>query len=193
MEGQNGKRLSLLNERQAGRRRTLCVAQDRRQDGFWAETFYGSCATADIAYLRPVSGDIHRLATIVGQYEQLYDQRSDAAAHEQNWIKCGIEYTDGLMAFQRGRDTRRIGLVGHAVARKGAFDPLEVRLTRHDDAVRVQFRFGEERWQRTALSLFRRRGRGRRHGLFARERAGFAARFRDLNFGPPIARALHDD
>jgi len=57
----------------------------------------------------------------------------------------------------------------------------------------VQFRFGEERWQMARLCPFSAADAEAGVTACSPERAGFAARFRDLNFGPPIARALHDD
>ncbi|MFQ6185900.1 DUF1349 domain-containing protein [Sinorhizobium meliloti] len=176
-----------------GDERDLSLKTDAKTD-FWRETFYGFVRDSGHAYLRPVSGDFTASATIVGRYEQLYDQAGlMLRLDEQNWIKCGIEYTDGLMHFSvvvtRGvSDWSVIPLHARAPS-----DPLEVRLTRHDDAVRVQFRFGEERWQMARLCPFSAADAEAGVTACSPERAGFAARFRDLNFGPPIARALHDD
>jgi regulation of enolase protein 1 (concanavalin A-like superfamily) len=140
-----------------------------------------------------VQGDFTASATVSGRYEALYDQaglmlRLDAA----NWIKCGIEFTDGLMHFSvvvtRGvSDWSVIPL--HGVSPD---DPLSVRLTRHDDAVRVQFRFGESPWQMARLCPFPAGDAFVGVTACSPEREGFEAVFSGLVVGPPIARALHD-
>ncbi len=56
-----------------GDERDLSLKTDGNTD-FWRETFYGFVRDSGHAYLRPVSGDFTASATIVGQYEQLYDQ-----------------------------------------------------------------------------------------------------------------------
>ncbi|WP_081162915.1 DUF1349 domain-containing protein [Ensifer aridi] len=176
-----------------GDERALSLKTDHYTD-FWRETFYGFVRDSGHAYLRAVSGDFTASATIIGAYEQLYDQAGlMLKLDERNWIKCGIEYTDGLMHFSvvvtRGvSDWSVIPL-----HRRAPSDPLEVRLTRHGDAVRVQFRFGDERWQMARLCPFD--AADAEVGVMAcsPERAGFEAKFRDISIGPPIARALHDD
>lgn len=175
-----------------GDERDLSLKTDAKTD-FWRETFYGFVRDSGHAYLRPVSGDFTASATIVGQYEQLYDQAGlMLRLDEQNWIKCGIEYTDGLMHFSvvvtRGvSDWSVIPL--HGIAQS---DPLSVRLTRHGDAVRVQFRFGDAAWQMARLCPFSAEDAMIGVTACSPERAGFEATFRDLAVGPPIARALHE-
>jgi regulation of enolase protein 1 (concanavalin A-like superfamily) len=69
---------------------------------------------------------------------------------------------------------------------------MTVRLTRHGDAVRVQFETAEGRWQMARLAPFS--GAAARIGPMccSPERAGFRARFLAVSMGPPIARGLHD-
>ncbi|WP_208179743.1 DUF1349 domain-containing protein [Sinorhizobium medicae] len=185
---------SWLNEPASwkGGDRDLSLKTDGNTD-FWRETFYGFVRDSGHAYLRPVSGDFTASATIIGRYEQLYDQAGlMLRLNEREWIKCGIEYTDGLMHFSvvvtRGvSDWSVIPLLD-----KVPSDPLEVRLTRHGDAVRVQFRFGEERWQMARLCPFSASDAEVGVTACSPERAGFEARFREVRVGPPIARALHD-
>ncbi|MBB3975193.1 hypothetical protein GGQ64_000369 [Rhizobium azooxidifex] len=170
----------------------LALRTDAGTD-FWRKTFYGFERDSGHAYLAPVQGDFTASATVSGRYEALYDQaglmlRLDAA----NWIKCGIEFTDGLMHFSvvvtRGvSDWSVIPL--HGVSPD---DPLSVRLTRHDDAVRVQFRFGESPWQMARLCPFSAGDAFVGVTACSPEREGFEAVFSGLVVGPPIARALHD-
>ncbi|MCA1443992.1 DUF1349 domain-containing protein [Ensifer sp. IC4062] len=176
-----------------GDQKALSLTTDGNTD-FWRETFYGFIRDNGHAYLRSVSGDFTASATIKGAYEQLYDQAGLMLRLDQeNWIKCGIEYTDGLMHFSvvvtRGvSDWSVIPL--HDVTPS---DAIEVRVTRHGDAVRVQFRFGGAPWQMARLCPFS--AADAEIGVMAcsPERAGFAANFCDFSVGPPIARALHED
>ncbi len=170
----------------------LFLRTDARTD-FWRKTFYGFERDSGHAFLKPVRGDFTAAATVLGRYEALYDQaglmlRLDAG----NWIKCGIEFTDGLMHFSvvvtRGvSDWSVVPLHG---ASPDA--PLSVRLTRHDDAVRIQFRFGTDPWQMARLCPFS--AEDAEVGVMAcsPEREGFEATFSDIAIGPPIPRQLHD-
>lgn len=183
-----------LNEPKAwsGDARRLALRTDGATD-FWRKTFYGFERDSGHAFLTPVEGDFTASVTVSGRYEELYDQaglmlRLDAA----NWIKCGIEFTDGLMHFSvvvtRGvSDWSVIPL--HGVSPEA---PLSVRLTRHDDAVRVQFRFGDTPWQMARLCLFPAVSAFVGMAACSPEREGFEAMFSDFEVGPPIARALHD-
>ena len=56
----------------------------------------------------------------------------------RNWVKAGVEYTDGLLHFSAVVTTGRLlGLVGRAAA--GRPRPVRLRLTRHGEAIRVQY------------------------------------------------------
>jgi regulation of enolase protein 1 (concanavalin A-like superfamily) len=171
----------------------LTLRTDARTD-FWRETFYGFIRDSGHAYLRRVSGDFTASATILGRYETLYDQAGlMLRLDESNWIKCGIEYTDGLMHFsvvvtREVSDWSVIPLHGVAPS-----DPLFVRLTRHGDAVRVQFRFDEGGpWQMARLCPFSAADAEVGVTACSPEREGFEATFRDIVVGTPIDRALHE-
>lgn len=129
-----------------------------------------------------------------GDYRELYDQAGMfLRIDETRWIKAGIEFTDGLMHFSvvvtNGvSDWSVIPLPAATPA-----DPLTVRLTRHGDAVRVQFSLGGAPWQMARLCPFA--ADDAEVGVMAcsPQRAGFIARFQDLEVGPAIARRLHAD
>lgn len=173
---------------------TLSLKTDVNTD-FWQETFYGFHRDNGHAYLTPVSGDFTGSAGITGLYETLYDQAGlMLRVDERNWIKCGIEYTDGQMHFsvvvtREVSDWSVIPLPGIAPSA-----PLFVRLTRHDAAVRIQFRFDAHApWQMARLCPFS--ADDAEFGITAcsPERGGFEATFRDITIGAPISRALHDE
>ena len=75
-----------------------------------------------------------------GDYEALYDQAGlFLRIDEKHWIKAGIEFTDGLMHFSvvvtRGVSDWSVIPLPQAKPT----DEVSVRLTRHGDAIRVQF------------------------------------------------------
>jgi regulation of enolase protein 1 (concanavalin A-like superfamily) len=159
---------------------------------FWRETFYGFIRDSGHAYLRPVTGDFTASVTVIGDYEALYDQAGIfLRLDEEHWIKAGIEYTDGLMHFSVVVTS---GVSDWSVIPLPAVRPSDevaVRLTRHGDAVRVQFSVGGAAWQMARLCPFP--AAAARVGVMAcsPERSDFKASFRDLKVGLPISRALH--
>jgi regulation of enolase protein 1 (concanavalin A-like superfamily) len=163
-----------------------------RETDFWRETFYGFTRDSGHAWLRPVTGDFTAEVTVHGDYETLYDQaglmlRIDAAT----WIKTGIEYTDGLMHFSvvvtRGVSDWSVIPLPNAKPS----DDVNVRLTRHGDAVRVQFSVAGSPWQMARLCPFS--VGDAQIGMMAcsPQRAGFEARFTGFSVGPAISRELH--
>lgn len=161
---------------------------------FWRETFYGFIRDTGHAFLRKVSGDFTVSATVLGNYETLYDQAGLLLRiDETRWIKAGIEFTDGLMHFSVvvTNGVSDWSVIPLEDARPAA--PVFVRLTRHDDAVRVQFSVDGVNWQLARLCPFP--AADAKIGVMAcsPQRAGFHARFRDIVVGPPIRRDLHDD
>lgn len=161
---------------------------------FWQTTFYGFKRNSGHAWLAPVSGDFTLEASVTGQYETLYDQAGLMLyAGEREWIKTGIEYTDGMMHFSvvvtdEVSDWSVIPLPG-ATSR----DELRVRLTRHGDAVRIQYAVGAAPWQMARLAPFT--AADVRAGVMAcsPQRAGFRATFSGIAIGAPISRQLHAD
>lgn len=159
---------------------------------FWQETFYGFRHDDGHALLRPVEGDFSASATVIGKYSHLYDQagvmlRVDAST----WVKAGIEYTDGLMHFSVvvTREVSDWSVIPLPLATPS--DPVHVRLTRHDDAVRVQYAIRDAAWQMARLSPFSAGPAAVGVMACSPQRSGFEATFRDIRVGSPIARQLH--
>ena len=159
---------------------------------FWRETFYGFARDSGHAFLRGVTGDFTAEVKVLGDYEALYDQAGlMLRADEKTWIKTGIEFTDGLMHFSVvvTREISDWSVIPLPQAKPS--DAVLVRLTRHGDAVRVQFSVAGAPWQLARLCPFT--AADAEIGVMAcsPERAGFRAVFEDLVVGPPIARNLH--
>ncbi|WP_319520299.1 DUF1349 domain-containing protein [uncultured Martelella sp.] len=170
---------------------TLELVTDNATD-FWRRTFYGFTRDSGHAYLAPVSGDFSASATMTAAYEMLYDQAGlMLRIDETHWIKAGIEFTDGLMHFSTvvTRDVSDWSVIPlHAANPK---TPVSIRITRHDDAVRVQFHLGDGQWQMARLCPFP--SADAQIGMTActPERAGLKVRFTDFSVGAPISRELH--
>ncbi len=161
---------------------------------FWRETFYGFIRDSGHAWLQPVSGDFSASVTIRGDYRALYDQAGIMLRiDETRWIKAGIEFTDGLMHFSVVV-TRGVSDWSVIPLPDAAPDwPVFVRLTRHGDAVRVQFHLGDGAWQMARLCPFPADEAMIGVTACSPERSGFEARFVDFSIGAPISRQLHAD
>jgi uncharacterized protein len=160
---------------------------------FWRDTFYGFTRDSGHAWLAPVEGDFTASLQVAGDYRALYDQagmmlRRDAGC----WIKAGVEYTDDLMHFSVVATGPRSDWSVIPLGDSGPQTCVGVRLTRHGDALRVQYAIDLGPWRMARLAPFD--AGPARVGPMAcsPQRAGFRARFQAIRIGPPIGRALHD-
>ncbi|MBX3579071.1 MAG: DUF1349 domain-containing protein [Rhizobiaceae bacterium] len=160
---------------------------------FWRETFYGFWRDDGHFLSKPVEGDFSAEVAVQGEYETLYDQAGlMIRLGESHWIKAGIEFTDGKSYFSVvvTNDTSDWSLVEVPIDPGG----IRIRLTRHGEAVRVQYLDAvDTSWKPARLAYFP-TSRKADVGVMccSPQRAGFKARFKDLRIGPPIARDLHD-
>lgn len=177
----------------SGDERALELSTDIKTD-FWRHTFYGFVRDNGHAWLKPVAGDFTASAVVTGDYEHLYDQAGLMLRVDRStWVKTGIEFTDGLMHFSVvvTREVSDWSVVPlHGVSPR---DEIGVRLTRHGDAIRVQYSVAGSAWQMARLAPFPDAAAGVGVTACSPERGGFRARFRDIAVGAPIARALHAD
>jgi hypothetical protein len=158
---------------------------------FWRETFYGFVRDNGHFLSAEVTGDFSASVTVRGRYEALYDQAGlMIRIDERQWIKCGVEFTDGAQHFSA------VVTRGHSdwsvVRLDGNPESIDLRLTRHGEAVRVQFRVHAGPWQLARLAYLP-RADPVRVGLMccSPQRAGFELEFSDFAIGPAIARGLH--
>ena len=161
---------------------------------FWRHTFYGFVRDDGHAWLLPVEGDFTASAVVTGDYQHLYDQAGlMLRVDERNWIKTGIEFTDGLMHFSVvvTRDVSDWSVI--ALPGATPSNELRVRLTRHDDSVRVQYALNNTPWQMARLAPFSAAPAFVGVMACSPQREGFQATFRDIAVGPPISRELHAD
>ncbi|WP_176083976.1 DUF1349 domain-containing protein [Martelella sp. HB161492] len=186
--------LTWLNEpaEWAGDAADLTLVTAKGSD-FWRTTFYGFTRDNGHCLLSPVSGDFSASLTVTADYAELYDQAGMMLRiGAQYWIKAGIEYTDGLMHFStvvtNGISDWSVIPLPEATPQT----PVSIRITRHDDAVRIQFHLGDGHWQMARLSPFPADAATIGPMACTPERAGLKVHFRDFTIGPAISRALHD-
>ncbi|MEL0160580.1 MAG: DUF1349 domain-containing protein [Deltaproteobacteria bacterium] len=160
---------------------------------FWQSTFYGFQRDNGHFYQTEVEGDFSAEVVIHGHYEELYDQaglmlRVDA----HNWIKTGIEFTDGIQHFSTV--ITRDGFSDWSVIPLGVrVEPIRLRLTRHSEALRIQYH-QEGQWQMARLGYLSMPLSVMVGPLCCSpERAGLKVDFDNLVIGPPIDRALHGE
>ncbi len=161
---------------------------------FWRHTHYGFVRDTGHAWLTPVAGDFTASAGFTGAYSALYDQAGlMLRVDEAHWIKAGIEFTDGLMHFST---VVTAGVSDWSVIPLPDTPPdtqICVRLSRHGDAVRVEYAVGGGTWRMARLCPFA--PSPARIGPMACSptRSGFSAAFRDISIGAAISRNLHGD
>ncbi len=167
----------------------LTVRTGDRTD-FWRETHYGFVRDDGHLYGREVEGDFGASVAFSGEYRELYDQAGlMVRLDERNWVKAGIEFTDGLLHLSvvvtRGFSDWSVRPL------KG--DPGEVRLriSRYGDALKVEAAFGEGGFETSRLAYLPPGGTALVGPMCCSpQRAGFVARFRDFQVGEPV-RELH--
>lgn len=165
-----------------------------RETDFWQNTFYGFERDSGHAFLGPVAGDFTASAIVTADYRELYDQAGlMLRIDERNWVKTGIEYTDGMMHFSvvvtRGRSDWSVVPLPDA----RPVDDVGIMLTRHGDAVRVQYSVNGSSWQLARLAPFSDADSYVGAMACSPQRSGLDVRFRDIKVGPAIARQLHAD
>jgi regulation of enolase protein 1 (concanavalin A-like superfamily) len=111
----------------------------------------------------------------------------------RNWIKTGIEYTDGELHFSAV--VTRDGFSDWSVLRLGRFaERLRIRLTRHSEALHVQYLHPESGWHMARLAYLNMPETVSVGPMCCSpQRAGFQVTFREWSLGAPISPVLHAD
>jgi regulation of enolase protein 1 (concanavalin A-like superfamily) len=156
---------------------------------FWRPTHYGFIHDSGHFLHHDAPGDFSAEVTVEAGYEAQFNQAGQMLWQDpEHWLKCGIEYADRRMLLS-------------VVATNGSSDwsvrpgrpgPLHLRLTRQAEALRVEamedggFALIRLAWLPPGPA---------RVGVMAcsPSRAGLAVTFRDYDFGPPAAGALHPE
>ena len=169
----------------------LKIVTDARTD-FWRETHYGFERDSGHFLGTTVKGDFTAQIRIRAVYDQLYDQAGlMLRVDDRNWIKTGIEFTDGEHALStvvtRGRSDWSVG------ALKGQPEDFRLRLTVSNGALRIQASTDGRLWPLYRLAPFQADGECRIGPMCCTpERAGLECRFSEFMIGPATSKDLHD-
>lgn len=134
---------------------TLVVRTGKATD-YWNNTFYGFKHADGHFLATEVSGDFSYEVTFSAHYRHLYDQAGAMLFVDgENWLKCGVEFTDGAMHFSVvvTRDDQSDWSV--LKLDRPVESSVTLRLTRHAEALRVQLREPNGNWQLVRLCYLR--------------------------------------
>ncbi|MEQ1900180.1 MAG: DUF1349 domain-containing protein [Devosia sp.] len=183
-----------INEPPAHRHvgKALVVTTGKETD-FWNNTFYGFRHTNGHFLAHDVAGDFSLTLKFEAPYETLYDQAGAMLrVDESNWLKCGVEFTDGRKQFSvvATRDDQSDWSVMKLGGKVTA--PVTLRLTRHAEALRVEIKDGKT-WRLVRLA-FLRMGETVEAGPMCCSPIGegLEVSFTRIKWSEPIDRELHD-
>lgn len=119
---------------------------------YWNNTFYGFKHDNGHFRATQVGGDFSMEISFVADYRTLYDQAGAMVwVDGENWLKCGIEFTDGALHFSVVV-TREDQSDWSVMPYDGSTDqPVTLRVTRHAEALRVQVQGREGDWRLVRL------------------------------------------
>ncbi|MGE7438156.1 DUF1349 domain-containing protein [Kitasatospora sp. NPDC001175] len=170
--------------------RDLVVTTRDRSD-FWRTTHYGFERDNGHALLTGLAVGTAVEVTIRARLDQPYDQAGAMVrVDEQNWIKTGVELTDGLphlgAVVTRGHSDWSLAPVPEWADR-----PVTVRVSRGRDAVTIRARCGGEPWRTVRLApLAGHLTASAGPYCCSPEREGLRVQFSQFTVGP-ADRALH--
>lgn len=161
---------------------------------FWQKTYYGF-ERDDGHFLHVMhDGEFTAETSFTGRYETLYDQAGLMIRHDElNWVKCGIEFTDGRCHF-----STVVTVAGQsdwsAFALPEGMITMAVRATRLGDALFIQYRQRpEDIWKMARLAHFPAGYERLAVGITtcSPQRAGFEVTFDHFTLQDPLSRDIH--
>lgn len=168
----------------------LRVNTGERTD-FWRHTHYGFVRDEGHFWHFPAPEVFTASLTFDGDYETLYDQAGlMLRVDQENWIKCGIEHSDGMTNFSivvtRGNSDWSV--IGQPLIS----GPQTIRLTSEKDAIIAHFLTPGGNWQLMRVADFPTSDKARIGPMACSpKRAGFTARFLELELSSPMENPLH--
>lgn len=163
---------------------------------FWRETHYGFVRDdGHFLGIEPLPAFTAQVI-VEGSFEEMYDQAGlMIRLDDSQWVKAGVEYTDGALRFStvvtKGRSD-------WSVSRQlGTLQRFGVRLTFENNVLRVQASSDMKAWELIRLSPFQVSEDSldnlRVGPMFCSpERAGLQVTFSDFKLGKPLNSDLHD-
>lgn len=169
----------------------LTVRSDEKSD-FWRDTCYDFTRDSGHFFGQAWQGDFTASLRVQGRYEELYDQAGIMVRiDEKNWIKAGIEMSDGAACIGSVLTVDRSDWsTSHY-----ASDPSDfyLRVTVQAGVLRLQSSTDGLRWPLLRLCPFPKAAAYAVGPMLCTpERSGLEATFSDFQIGPPNGKALHD-
>ena len=170
---------------------TLTVRSDEKTD-FWRDTYYGFTRDSGHFFGRTWEGDFTASLRVQGRYEELYDQAGIMVRiDEKNWIKAGIELSDGAACIGSVLTVDR----SDWSTAPYASDPSDfyLRITVQNGVLRLQSSTDGVLWPLLRLCPFP-KALAYHVGpmICTPERSGLQVTFSNFEIGPPNGKALHD-
>ena len=169
----------------------LRVMTDEKTD-FWRKTQYGFIRDSGHFFGTEIAGDFTAQLHVAAQYSALYDQAGMMVRiDEQNWIKCGVEFSDGQLLLSTVLTLDKSDwAVGIAPAMADGF---WLRVTVEQGVIRVQYSTDGKLWPLLRLAPFPVAPRYRVGPMCCTpERGGLEVVFSQFSTGPALQKALHD-
>ena len=169
----------------------LRVTTDEKTD-FWRKTQYGFIRDSGHFFGTEIAGDFTAQLHVAAQYSALYDQAGMMVRiDEQNWIKCGVEFSDGQLLLSTvltlDKSDWAVG-IAPAIA-----DGFWLRVTVEQGVIRVQYSTDGKLWPLLRLAPFPVAPRYRVGPMCCTpERGGLEVVFSQFSTGPALQKALHD-
>jgi len=169
----------------------LCVTTDEKTD-FWRKTSYGFIRDSGHFFGTHIDGDFTAQLHVAAQYSALYDQAGlMVRIDEQNWIKCGVEFSDGQLLLS---SVLTLDKSDWAVSIAPAMpDGFWLRVTIEKGVIRVQYSTDGRHWPLLRLAPFPEAGSYRVGPMCCTpERGGLEVVFSRFSIAPAQQKDLHD-
>jgi regulation of enolase protein 1 (concanavalin A-like superfamily) len=151
---------------------------------FWRKTFFGYVTDNGHLVSRAIAGDFRATVNVSGDFESQYDQAGlMARLHPSCWMKCGVEYVDGVQNVSSVFTRDFSDWAG--VPRESAAESMWFRLVRKGSALTFSFSL-DGRTFREVRQGHLTDARSVQVGVMAAapEGGGFTVSFRDLTIVP---------
>jgi len=158
---------------------------------YWRKTFYGFTRESGHFLYQSISGDFTCEVLLAATFGALYDQlglmiRSDS----QHWVKAGLEYSDGAVQISTVVTNQ---YSDWSVTKCDWYrGTLKVRITRHKEAIRVEYLDKDNCWILLRLAYLK-MANSCSVGMMccSPERMGFIGTFSEFEIREPIPSSLH--
>lgn len=169
----------------------LHIVTDDATD-FWRKTQYGFTRDSGHFLGAPVTGDFTAQVHVRGDFSELYDQAGlMVRVDEQQWIKAGIEFSDGQVLLS---SVLTVGASDWAMGAAPALpDGFWLRMTVAQGVIRVQYSADGQVWPLLRLAPFPLAQRYLVGPMACTpQRAGLRLLFSQFSTGPALHKDLHD-